>query len=68
MLKNNISNWFVSHNVSSFSIFDSKKVPAADSSGLLAYGEDSVDLLIEDYGAEQHAESVCRVMNITRKS
>ena len=40
MLKNNISSWFVSQDVvSSFSIFDLKKVPAADSSGLLSYGE-----------------------------
>ena len=47
MLKNNILRRFVSKDdVSSFSIFDSKKVPAADSSGLLFYGEDSVDLLI----------------------
>ena len=59
MLKNNISIRFVSLDiVSSFSIFDPKKVPAADSSGLLSYGEDSVNLLIEHYGAEQPAETV----------
>ena len=59
MLKNNISSRFVSQDVvSSFSIFDPKKVPAADSSGLLSYGEDSVDLLIEHYGTEQPAETV----------
>ena len=59
MLKNNISSRFVSQDVvSSFSIFDLKKVPAADSSGLLFYGEDSVDLLIEHYGAEQPVETV----------
>ena len=43
MLKANIhaSSRFVSQNiVSSFSIFDPKKVPVADSSDLLAYGED----------------------------
>ena len=59
MLKNNISSQFVSQDVvTSFSIFDPKKVPTADSSGLLSYGEDSVDLLIEHYGAEQPAETV----------
>ena len=45
MLQPNISSQFVSQGiVSSFSIFDPKKVPVADSSDLLAYGEDSVDL------------------------
>ena len=59
MLKANISNRFVSQDiVSSFSIFDPKKVPAADSSDLLAYGEDSVDLMLAHYGAEQPAETV----------
>ena len=59
MLKNNISSWFILQDVvSSFSIFDPKKVSAADSSGLLSYGEDSVDLLIELYSAEQPAETV----------
>ena len=39
MLKVNISSRFVSQDVvSSFSIFDPKKVPAADSSDLLHYG------------------------------
>ena len=33
-------------------------MPAADSLGLLSYGEDSVDILIEHYGAEQPAETV----------
>ena len=60
MVKNNISSRFFSpHNVvSSFRIFDTKKVPAGDSSGLLSYGEDSVDLLIQHYGLEQPAETV----------
>ena len=59
MLKANISSRFVSQDiVSSFSIFDPKKVPAADSSDLLAYGEDSVDLMLAHYGAEQPAETV----------
>ena len=44
--------------VSSFSIFDPKKVPAADSSDLLHYGEDSVDLLLAHYGAEQPADTI----------
>ena len=59
MLKVNISSRFVSQVVvSSFSIFDSKKVPAADSSDLLHYGEDLVDLLLSHYGAEQHADTI----------
>ena len=59
MLKNNILSQFVSQDVvSSFIIFGPKKVPAADSSGLLSYGEDSMDLLIEHYGADHPAETV----------
>ena len=59
MLKANISSRFVSqYIVSSFSIFDPKKVPAADSSDLLAYEQDSVDLMLAHYGAEQPAETV----------
>ena len=59
MLKNNISSQFVSQDVvSSFNSFDPKEVPAADSSGLLSYEEDAVDLLIKHYGAEQTAETV----------
>ena len=59
MLKNIISSRFVSQDVaSSFSIFDSKKVQAADSIGLLSYGEDSVDLLIEHYSAEQPVDTL----------
>lgn len=54
MLKANISSRFVSQDVvSSFSIFDPKEVPAADSLDLLHYGEDSVDLLFAHYGADQ---------------
>ena len=33
-------------------------MPAADSSDLLAYGEDSVDLMLAHYGVEQPAETV----------
>ena len=59
MLKANISSRFVSQDVvSSFSIFDPEKVPAADSSDLLHYGEDSVDLLFAHYGADQPANTV----------
>ena len=59
MFKKNILCLFVSqHVVSSFSIFDTKKVLAANSSGLLSYGKNSVDLLTEHYGAEQPAETV----------
>ena len=59
MLNVNISSQFVSQDVvSSFSIFDPKKVPAADSSDLLHYGEDSVDLLLAHYGAEQPADTI----------
>ena len=59
MLKVNISSRFVSQDVvSSFSIFDQKKVPAAYSSDLLHYGEDLVDLLLAHYSAEQPADTV----------
>ena len=59
MLKANISSRFVSQDVVfSFSIFDPEKVPAADSSDLLHYGEDSVDLLFAHYGADQPANTV----------
>ena len=49
------------------SIFDPKKVPAADSSGLLSYEEESVDLLIEHYGAEQPAETMQSDEYVPRK-
>ena len=45
-------------NVSCGFTLDPKKVPAADSSDLLHYGEDSVDLLLAHYGAEQPADTV----------
>ena len=58
MLKANISSRFVYQDiVSSFSICDPKKVPTADSSDLVAYGEDSVDLILAQYGVEQPAET-----------
>ena len=44
--------------ISSFSTFDPKKVPASDFSDLHSYGEDSVDLLINHYGADLPAETV----------
>ena len=59
MLKVNISSRFVSQDIiSSFNIFDTMKVPATDSSDLLAYGEDSVDLVLAHHGAEQPAKIV----------
>ena len=59
MLKVNISSRFVSQDiVSSFSISDSQKVPAADSSDLFAYGEDSANLMLAHYGVKQPAETV----------
>ena len=44
--------------VSSFSIFDLKKMPAANSSHLLYLREDSVDLPIKHYGTDQPTETV----------
>lgn len=44
--------------VSSFTIFDPQKLPAADSSDLLHYREDSVDTLLAHYGAELPAETI----------
>ena len=67
MLKANISSRFVLQDiVSSFSIFDPKKVPAADSSDLLAYGEDSVDLMLAHYGADSLLRPLM-VMNTPKK-
>lgn len=58
MQKVNISSRFVSQDVvSSFSIFDLKKVPDADSSDLLQYREDSVNLLLAHYGTELPADT-----------
>ena len=45
-LKNNISNRFSSQDiVSSFSIFDPKKIPSPESPLYARYGEDSIDIL-----------------------
>ena len=62
-LKNNISSRFASQDVvSSFSIFDPKKVPGPDSLDLPSYGEGPVDALINHYGADRLAETVeCEV-------
>ena len=58
-LKANISSRFVAQDiVSSFSIFDPQKVPDADSSDLLHYGEDSVDILLGHYGMEKPADTI----------
>ena len=59
MLKANISSKFVSQDiVSSFSMFDPKKVPAVDSSDLLAYGEDSVDVMLHCSSLWCRAETI----------
>ena len=59
MQKVNISSRFFSQDiVSSFNILDTKKLPANDSSDLLAYGEDSVELMLAQYGTEQPAETI----------
>ncbi len=58
MLKANISSRFISQDiVSSFGIFDPKKVPAADSSDFHTYGEDLIDVLLAHYGAELPAKT-----------
>lgn len=56
--KNNISSQFASQDVSSFSIFDPKKVPGPDSLDLPSYGKGPVDALINHYGADRLAETV----------
>ena len=57
-LKANISRRFdVQDIVSSFSIFDLQKVPAPDHSDLLHYGEDSMEILLGNYGVEMPADS-----------
>ena len=58
-LKNNISSRFASQDVvSAFSVFNPQKMPDVSSSHLASYGEDSIDVLINQYGAEKPAHTV----------
>ena len=52
LVKENIANRFSSSKdiITSFSIFDPKKVPAPTSVDLTSYGEDSISTLIDHYG------------------
>ena len=53
-LKNNISSRFASQDVvSAFSVFNPQKMPDVSSSHLASYGEDSIDVLMNHYGAEK---------------
>ena len=53
-LKNNISSHFASQDVvSAFSVFNPQKMPDVSSSHLASYGEDSIDVLMNHYGAEK---------------
>ena len=58
-LKNNISSRFASQDVvSAFSVFNPQKIPDVSSSHLASYGEDSIDVLMNHYGAEKPAHIV----------
>ena len=58
-LKNNISQRFASQDVvSAFSVSNPQKMPDASSSHLALYGEDSIDVLMNHYGAEKPAHTV----------
>ena len=56
-LKENVQNWFSSHVVSSFSIFNPKKIPKAPND-CSAYGDKSIKTLHQQYGRELPAQSV----------
>jgi len=58
-LKANISSHFCSQDVvSAFSIFDPRKTPSVDSSHYKHYGEDSLGLLLDQYGVNKTALTV----------
>ena len=58
-LKNNISSRFASQDVvSTFRVFNPQKMPDVSSSHLASYGEDSIDVLMNHYGAEKPAHTV----------
>ena len=58
-LRGNITSRFTSsHVVSSFSIFDPRKVPATSSPLFSLYGEDTVDNLIDHYAQDFLSETV----------
>ena len=57
-LKNNISSRFASQDVSAFSVFNPQKMPDVSSSHLASYGEDSIDVLINHYGAQYKVKNL----------
>ena len=58
-LKNNISSRFASQDVvSAFSVFNPQKMSDVSSSHLALHGEDSIDVLMNHYGAEKQAYTV----------
>ena len=60
LVKENIANHFSSSKdiITSFSIFDPKKVPAPTSVELTSYGEDSISILIDHYGKDLQGKTV----------
>ena len=60
LVKENIANRFSSSKdiITSFSIFDPKKVPAPTSVDLTSYGEDSISTLIDHYGKDLQGKTV----------
>lgn len=60
LVKENISNRFSSSKdiITSFSIFDPKKVPGPTSVDLTTYGEDSIGTLLDHYGKDLRGETV----------
>ena len=60
LVKENIANRFSSSKdiITSFSIFDPKKVPAPTSVDLISYGEDSISTLIDHYGKDLQGKTV----------
>ena len=60
LVKDNISNQFSSSKdvITSFSTFDTNKIPNLTSPELLSYGEDSMETLINHYAKDLPAETV----------
>ena len=60
LVKENIASRFSSSKdiITSFSIFDPKKVPAPTSVELISYGEDSISTLIDHYAKDLQGETV----------
>ena len=53
--KENISSWFVTHDVSALVIFDPHNIPNTDSSQFPTYGKKSIEVLLNHYRKDKCA-------------